>query len=156
MFTLLSVLCALRMVATRSCQGLSNFSSTCGVGMARSRRLDTSLAWAFSLGDGAVGFFIRNGHMTTPLFGYDTGLPPALGLYRMLSMVTYREARERQLLLNQSSGAGNFKRTRGGRPNVEYSVVYERHLPAGRRLVWQALARTINGVAVPLMRQYKL
>lgn len=106
--------------------------------------------------DGAIGFFIRNGAMTTPLFGYDITLPQALGLYRMLSMLTYVEARERNLLLNQSSGAGNFKRSRGGRANVEYSVVYEQHLWPHRRLAWQGLAQAINGVAVPLMRQHKL
>jgi hypothetical protein len=106
--------------------------------------------------DGAIGFFIRNGAMTTPLFGYDISLPQELGLYRMLSMLTYLEARERHLLLNQSSGAGNFKRTRGGRPNIEYSVVYERHLWPHRRLAWQGLAQAINGVAVPLLERYKL
>jgi hypothetical protein len=74
----------------------------------------------------------------------------------MLSMLTYLEARERHLLLNQSSGAGNFKRTRGGRPNIEYSVVYERHLWPHRRLAWQGLAQAINGVAVPLLERYKL
>ncbi|MDB5101036.1 MAG: hypothetical protein JWM80_5457 [Cyanobacteria bacterium RYN_339] len=106
--------------------------------------------------DGAIGFFIRNGAMTTPLFGYDITLPQELGLYRMLSMLTYLESRERHLLLNQSSGAGNFKRTRGGRPNIEYSVVYDQHLWPHRRLAWQGLARAINGVAVPLLEQYKL
>jgi hypothetical protein len=106
--------------------------------------------------DGALGFFMRNGAMTAPLVGYDIHLPQGAGLYRMLMMVSYTEALERGLLLNQSSGAGNFKRARGGRPNIEYSVVYERHLWPHRRLTWQSLAALINGIAVPLMKNYKL
>lgn len=105
--------------------------------------------------DGAIGYFSRNGAMTTPLFGYDLTLPQETGLYRMLSALTYQAAQAQDLLLNQSSGAANFKRSRGGRPNVEYSVVYERHLAPHRRMVWGTLAGLINGVAVPLMEKYK-
>lgn len=101
--------------------------------------------------DGALGFFTRHGMMTTPLFGYDTHLPASVGLYRMLSMVTYREAQSRDLILNQSSGAGEFKRSRGGRPNVEHTLVDVSHLPFDRQATWHTLAAAINGIAVPLM-----
>ena len=106
--------------------------------------------------DGVAGFFVRNGALTTPLFGYDIHLPQAVGLYRMLTAVTYLEAQARGLLLNQSSGAAGFKRSRGGRGNIEASMVFDRHLPPHRRAAWALLAGLINGVAVPLMRRYKV
>ena len=106
--------------------------------------------------DGVAGFFVRNGALTTPLFGYDTALPQAVGLYRMLGAVTYLEAQGRELLLNQSSGAAGFKRSRGARPNVEATMVYHRHLPPHRQAAWGLLEGVINGVAVPLMRRYKV
>src|SRR5579859_1348070 len=37
--------------------------------------------------DAVLGYFCRNGVMTTPVFGYDTTLPKEVGLYRMLSAV---------------------------------------------------------------------
>lgn len=106
--------------------------------------------------DGVAGYFVRGGTLTTPLFGYDLGLPQQVGLYRMLTVLMYLEAQERGLLLNMSSGAAGFKRCRGGRGNVEATMVYHRHLPIGRRAAWDLLAGAINGLAVPLMRQYKV
>lgn len=106
--------------------------------------------------DGVAGFFVRNGALTTPLFGYDIHLPQAVGLYRMLTVVMYQEAQARGLLLNMSSGAAGFKRSRGGRGNIEASMVYHAHLPPHRQATWALLAGLINGVAVPLMRHYKV
>jgi hypothetical protein len=106
--------------------------------------------------DAVLGYFWRNGVMTTPIFGYDTGLPQALGLYRMISAVLAQEARRRGLLLHASSGAASFKRNRGAAPAIEYSAVYDRHLPVYRRLPWAILERVLNAVAVPLIRRLKL
>lgn len=106
--------------------------------------------------DAVLGYFWRNEVMTTPVFGYDTGLPQSLGLYRMISAVLAQEARRRGLLLHASSGAASFKRHRGAVPAIEYSAVYDRHLPYHRRLPWALLGRTLNAVAVPLIQKLKL
>lgn len=73
----------------------------------------------------------QTGHrwLTTPLIGYDTHLPVELGLYRRLMALLLSQAAERGAQLHYSSGAGSFKRVRGGRPHLEYSAVYARHLP---------------------------
>jgi len=106
--------------------------------------------------DAVLGFYVREGAMTTPLFGYDTSLPQETGLYRMLSALLIELARERGLLLHESSGAARFKRNRGAVAEMEYSAVHVDHLPLGRRWCWTMLARLLNGVGVPLLRKYKL
>lgn len=70
-----------------------------------------------------------NNWLTTPLIGYDTSLPQELGLYRRLMALLLHEARQRQLGLHYSSGASQFKRARGGVPALEYTAIYDRHLP---------------------------
>lgn len=106
--------------------------------------------------DAVMGYFCRNGVMTTPLFGYDTALPQSIGLYRMLSACLIGQARENGHLLHESAGAAQFKRNRGAVPDFEYSAVYERHLPMSRRWCWLLLERLLNRVGVPLMRRMKL
>lgn len=104
--------------------------------------------------DGVMGCFSRNGVLTTPVFGYDTALPPEAGLYRMLSVLVLREAEARGAIAHQSSGAAGFKRSRGARPAIEYTMVDVRHLPARRRLAWGMLASAMTRVAAPLMQRF--
>ncbi len=106
--------------------------------------------------DGVVGFYEVNGIMTTPILGYDTGLPQVLGLYRMLSALLTIEATEKGIILHQSSGAAEFKRFRGFVGNIEYSAVFHRHLSLQRRLIWWLLELLVNQVAVPMMQKYRL
>lgn len=106
--------------------------------------------------DAVLGYYARNGAMTTPVFGYDTSLPAELGLYRMLSAVLIQEAERRGLLLNESSGAAQFKRNRGALGHLEYNAVHDCHLPRYRRICWSILSVLINRVGVPLMQKWKL
>ena len=106
--------------------------------------------------DAVLGYFSRNGVMTTPLFGYDTTLPQELGLYRMLSVVLFNIAKERDLLLHESSGAAQFKRNRGAHGEIEYSAIYAQHLPLYRRLYWNMLAFLLDNIGIPYMQQHKL
>ncbi|QJD88037.1 GNAT family N-acetyltransferase [Cohnella herbarum] len=106
--------------------------------------------------DAVLGFYARNGAMTTPLFGYDTSLPQELGLYRMLSSLLIELARDRGLLLHESSGAAQFKRNRGAVAEIEYTAVHIRHLPLSRRWCWSALEWLLVRIGVPLLRKYKL
>ncbi len=106
--------------------------------------------------DAVLGYFWRNGVMTTPLFGYDTTLLQEIGLYRMLSVTLFQIAQERGLLLHESSGAAQFKRNRGAFGVIEYSAVYMRHLSLHRRLYWQLLALLLDRIGVPFMQKHKL
>ncbi|MFD0871918.1 MULTISPECIES: GNAT family N-acetyltransferase [Paenibacillus] len=106
--------------------------------------------------DAVLGYYRRNGIMTTPIFGYDTSLPADTGLYRMLSVVLVREAERQGLLLNESSGAAGFKRCRGALPQIEYTAVYDKHLPAYRRRRWTVLAEITRRVGIPMMQKRKL
>jgi len=106
--------------------------------------------------DAVLGFYRREGAMTTPLFGYDTSLPQELGLYRMLSSLLVELAGKRGLLLHESSGAARFKRNRGAEAEMEYTAVYVRHLPLRRRWCWTMLERLLSKIGVPLLKKYKL
>lgn len=106
--------------------------------------------------DAVLGFYARDGAMTTPLFGYDTSLPQEIGLYRMLSSLLIELACERGLLLHESSGAAQFKRNRGAVAEIEYTAVYVRHLPLRRRWCWTSLEWLLVKIGVPLLRKFKL
>ncbi|MDO3410048.1 GNAT family N-acetyltransferase [Saccharibacillus sp. CPCC 101409] len=105
--------------------------------------------------DAVLGYYTQGGVMTTPVFGYDTGLPQETGLYRMLSAVLLRLAAEEGCLLHESAGAAQFKRNRGAAAEIEYSAVYDGHLPLYRRVGWALLSPLLNRVGVPIMRKYK-
>lgn len=106
--------------------------------------------------DGILGWFGNGSILTAPVVGYDTALPQKLGLYRLITRLCLQEAVHRRCLLNFSSGAAHFKRLRGGQPEIEYSLVYVRHLPAARRRVWHVLGKLLHAVGVPVMRKFKL
>jgi hypothetical protein len=104
--------------------------------------------------DGVVGFFERNGIMTTPLLGYDTAMPADTGLYRMLTALLSTLARERGVILHRSSGAATFKRSRGAVPALEYSMVDCRHLSRARQAPWRFLRALTEYVGKPLIERY--
>jgi hypothetical protein len=106
--------------------------------------------------DGIIGFFERGGITTAPLVGYDTALPKSLGLYRMLIAFAIKHADSYQRVLNISSGASEFKRLRGAIPEIEFSVVYTKHLSRYRKSVWKILTWILTNFGIPLMRRYKL
>jgi hypothetical protein len=106
--------------------------------------------------DAVLGFVERQGVMTTPMIGYDRSVPAERGLYRLISLKLIEEAERRGLILHQSSGASKFKMHRGSVGSIEYSYVFDRHLPRRRRLPWQVLAWMSNYIAVPLMKRFGL
>lgn len=107
--------------------------------------------------DGVMGYFVRDGVMTTPLVGYDTSLPAQVGLYRMVTALCIQESHRHGLLLHHSSGASHFKRVRGMRPEMEFTAVFNPSgVPLGRRLLWGTLHGLFNGVGAPLLRRFKL
>jgi hypothetical protein len=105
---------------------------------------------------GVVAYYVRGGVLTTPFVGYNTALPQELGLYRRLIALSIRDTFEKNLIMNMSSGAPDFKRVRGGIPFIEYSAIYTRHLPWHRRAVIGALIFALTYIGVPLIRRFKL
>ncbi len=95
--------------------------------------------------DGVFACFTAGGTTSTPFIGYDTSLPADLGLYRHLVSLLLRRVAERGQMLNYSSGAGDFKRRRGGQPVIEFNAVYTRHLSPVRRAAFRVLAALANG-----------
>ena len=106
--------------------------------------------------DAVLGWFANDEILSAPVLGYDTGLPQSLGLYRLLSRLCVQEAVNRRCLLNYSSGAADFKRLRGGQPEIEYAMVYVGHLSARRQRIWRRLGAILQAIGVPLMRKFKL
>ena len=103
-----------------------------------------------------LGTFECTGTVTAPIVGYNTGLPQKLGLYRILMASVLRLAAETHQSINLSAGAAEFKRLRGGTAEIEYSAVFVRHLPAGRRWAVDLLQAITSRIGEPLMKHYKL
>lgn len=99
---------------------------------------------------GVIGTFEQHGVLTAPIVGYDARLPQTSGLYRALMALVLRDTARRKLLLNLSAGAGSFKRSRGGRPCVEHTAVFDAHLPPARRRPWKALEAISNRIGLPV------
>jgi Acetyltransferase (GNAT) domain len=96
--------------------------------------------------DAVYACYRKGGTTSTPFIGYDTALPSSIGFYRVLVGMLLRDVAEAKLLLNYSSGAGEFKRRRGGEPAIEWNAVYTRHLPVVRRSGYQLLGTLLNRI----------
>lgn len=112
--------------------------------------------------DAVLGYVVRTTGaggertMTQPVFGYDTALPREAGLYRLLSAQVFAEAQAHGLAMHLSAGAGGFKQARGATPTPEFLAVYDRHLPAARRVPWALLESLGTRIGLPLLRKYGL
>lgn len=107
--------------------------------------------------DGVIACYDRDGVTTTPIGGYDTNLPPEVGLYRRLMAYCMERAHTENLVLNLGSGASTFKILRGGKAFNEYSVLYIHHLSSlRRRLGWRFLALVLNKIVVQIVKILKL
>ena len=105
---------------------------------------------------GVVGMLRMGNLLTSPIVGYNSALPQKLGLYRRLAARVLHEAATHGDLVNLSAGVAHFKRQRGGRPAIEYSVALIEHLPRARRHAIRALGGALRGVGVPVMQRFRL
>jgi hypothetical protein len=103
-----------------------------------------------------VGTFAQDGVVTAPIVGYDTALPRALGLYRLLMASVFEAAMASGDTVNLSAGAAHFKRLRGGVPAIEYSAVLVSHMPAATRCAVAALSSLTMRVGIPIMERFEL
>jgi hypothetical protein len=93
-----------------------------------------------------------HGVLTNPMLGYDRALPQSRGLYRMAMAVSGERAIAEDLAINFSAGAAAFKRNRGARPAIEFSIIFDRHLPPWRRMAYPGLASALDAMAPSLER----
>ena len=105
---------------------------------------------------GVTAFFERNGVLTTPFIGYEQSIPLEVGLYRFLNLKLMEEAIQKNLMLNMSSGASNFKKLRGGSTTLEYNMTFYKHLPLINQLPWQIYHLISTRVAIPNIKKYGL
>ncbi|MCF7853053.1 MAG: GNAT family N-acetyltransferase [Simkaniaceae bacterium] len=103
-----------------------------------------------------IAFFTCQDVMTTPIVGYDLTLPPALGLYRMVTALVIGHALKTGLLFHMSSGVGHFKRQRGAFQVIESTAVDIDHLSLFRRLPWLAFAALFNTLGRSILIRDKL
>ncbi len=90
---------------------------------------------------------------TVPLMGYDMTRPQSEGLYRIASYMAAEAAMHAGLRFHGSSGAAEFKRSRGARGTIEYMVVDARHLSAPRRAGLALLAAGLNAFMKPMLER---
>lgn len=84
----------------------------------------------------AFAMLYRQGNtLTVPALGYDTHTD-VNGLYRLLFAAIHQYTEAEKLLLNYSSGAGDFKRKRGGVPRMEYTLLHAPSLLKRKILGW--------------------
>jgi hypothetical protein len=106
--------------------------------------------------DGVIEAFTTErryqGALINPMLGYDRTLPQSRGLYRIAMSASGERALAERLLLNYSAGAAGFKRNRGARPTLEFSMIFDDHLPRWRRSSYNALASALDAMAPMLER----
>lgn len=80
---------------------------------------------------GIIGYYYVDGVLTTPMFGYDIHHnlnKNGLSLYAILSMLIYYESSRLGMIENRSGGCKDFKKQRGAKPTIEYTMIKINHL----------------------------
>lgn len=101
--------------------------------------------------DAFVGLFSGAGQSTCPLVGVETRVQKARGLYRMCCALCFGLAAAREHQLNFSSGAGQFKRLRGGVQSLEYALLAVPKSAIMKRKFWRVLSNTVERWVAPLL-----
>jgi len=102
--------------------------------------------------EGFTAEHVYQGALVNPMLGYDRSLPKSRGLYRIAMAASAERALAEGLCVNYSAGAGAFKRNRGARPALEFSLIFDDHLPTWRRAPYRALAAALDAMAPMLER----
>lgn len=106
--------------------------------------------------DAVMGYFSRNGVITSPLFGYDLSLPQDYGLYRNISTLLTLEAIQNKFILNGSGGAGSYKKLRRARGAIEYHGIICHHLSARQKAPWKFLDFIMDKWGIPFIKKHEL
>jgi len=98
-----------------------------------------------------VGLFSGAQQSTCPLVGVDIQQQKPAGLYRKCCALCFGLAAARAHRLNFSSGAGQFKRLRGGVPSVEYALLALPQASRLKRKFWATLSQGVERWVVPML-----
>lgn len=103
--------------------------------------------------DGCFGSFEKDGQMITTFFGYEKNIETKAELYRLLTVLILKEAEKRNLILNDGSGSASPKKYRGMQPFLEYTAIYDRHLPWARQIFWALSKFAMNRWVYPKLKE---
>jgi hypothetical protein len=103
--------------------------------------------------EGFASHYVQGARMTAAMCGYDTTRDQRMGLYRLVTAVLIRAARENRRVLNLSGGVGRFKMNRGAVAVPECEAVFDRHLPSRRRVGWAFVRLFYNSIGRRLARR---
>ena len=103
-----------------------------------------------------TGLFVNGNTLTQPIVGYDTSRPLKEGLYRMVMAMAQDHAIENELYFNMSAGAAEFKRLRGAVAAIEFTAIYEKHLPKTQRTASAVVEQVLSRVGIPLLQRFEL
>lgn len=103
---------------------------------------------------GVAGYHERDGIMFCPIFGYNKEHPDHASIYRLLSISLLLEAKKRNSIFHQSSGASFYKTIRKAESCLEYMAVYSKHLSLHQRAFWSGFSILMNKYAPNYMEKY--
>lgn len=103
---------------------------------------------------GIAGYYVKDGVMMCPFFGYDKTNAQHTTIYRLLNTALLLEARNKGLVFHQSSGATFYKTIRRAEGCIESMAVYSKHLPFKQKFTWSTLNFFINLFAPRYMKRY--
>lgn len=73
---------------------------------------------------GVVGSMVIDNTTATPIVGFDTSRDLKDGIYRILMLTAYQEARDNNRIYHCSAGASSFKRNRQAQNVFEFRVIH--------------------------------
>ena len=103
--------------------------------------------------DGVIGYIIIRNVLTTPILGYNSSVPRADGLYRILPIQLQDIAKTNEYVFHSSAGVGDFKRSRGARNYREYRMIFPGNVGTFRRYVMNGLAQLTEFLATHLIEK---
>jgi len=89
----------------------------------------------------------RGQTLVVPALGYDNEKDKN-GLYRILFATIYSYIKQQKLYLNYSSGAGEFKRNRGGIPRLEYVYLKPPMHSKFRKFILSKLSQKLGSITI--------
>jgi hypothetical protein len=74
----------------------------------------------------------------------------------LITALAQEHAQKKGLLFNMSAGAAGFKRHRRAISAIEFSAVYNRHLPLRQRLAQTVIFKILLMIGIPLLKRFAL
>lgn len=112
------------------------------------------LLWEGEEIKGAAGYFIKDGVLYCPVFGYDKSDNDHKKIYRILNTGLMLAAKNNGSIFHMSAGASFYKKIRQAEGCLESNAVYYRHLPFWQRMSWKMIKTLMNGIGPWFMKRH--